>query len=386
MFKKMPFLLLALFLAIGFLHNEIPLDWKSIIYGSSLTIKSLILFFLPLVIFGLLFKTASGLAKAASKTIIAILGVICISNFFSTMISYCVGICIYQLDISLPASIEGRELSAVGVIAFPSWIGNSAAMIGGLGSGIILGRWKPSWAQKISLLSERVIQVLLRGFLYVIPIFISGFVLKMFHDGLMLSLIQQYGLILGLVACSVFTYIFLIYFLSSRIQSFSFMQSLRNMIPAALAGFGSMSSAAAMPLTLIGVEKNAKNPDFAKSLIPATVNAHLIGDCFAIPIFAFAILKSFGVEEPSFATYTVFALYFVLAKFSVAAVPGGGILVMLPILENYLGFDATMLSLITSMYILFDPVISSANVLGNGGFATLISSVFSKKSLNYTTS
>jgi Na+/H+-dicarboxylate symporter len=99
------------------------------------------------------------------------------------------------------------------------------------------------------------------------------------------------------------------------------------------------------------------------------VNIHLIGDCFAIPIFAFAIMKSFGIAEPAFASYLIFAGYFVMAKFSVAAVPGGGILVMLPILETYLGFNGEMLSLITALYILFDPLITSANVLGNGGFA-----------------
>jgi Na+/H+-dicarboxylate symporter len=56
----------------------------------------------------------------------------------------------------------------------------------------------------------------------------------------------------------------------------------------------------------------------------------------------------------------------------VAAIPGGGIVVMLPILESCLGFNSEMLSLITALYILFDPVITSANVLGNGMFAKLI--------------
>ena len=88
-----------------------------------------------------------------------------------------------------------------------------------------------------------------------------------------------------------------------------------------------------------------------------------------IPIFAFAIMKSFGVAAPEFSTYILFAVYFVLAKFSVAAVPGGGILVMLPILETHLGFTSEMLSLITALYILFDPVTTAANVLGNGGIA-----------------
>ena len=45
---------------------------------------------------------------------------------------------------------------------------------------------------------------------------------------------------------------------------------------------------------------------------------------------------------------------------------------MLPILEQYLEFNSDMLSLITALYILFDPIITSANVLGNGTFAKII--------------
>ena len=149
------------------------------------------------------------------------------------------------------------------------------------------------------------------------------------------------------------------------------------MLPAAITGFSTMSSAAAMPLTILGAEENAKDPTLVRSVIPATVNIHLVGDCFAIPIFALAVLKNYGVADPSVSTYLVFAFYFVLAKFSVAAVPGGGILVMLPILEAHLGFNAEMMSLITALYILFDPVITSANVLGNGGFAQVIGKLVS---------
>jgi Na+/H+-dicarboxylate symporter len=144
------------------------------------------------------------------------------------------------------------------------------------------------------------------------------------------------------------------------------------MLPAAISGFSTMSSAASMPLTIIGAENNAKNKDLVRSVIPATVNIHLIGDCFAIPILAYAVLKSFGMAEPSLLNYLTFSLYFVIAKFSVAAIPGGGILVMLPILEAYLGFSAEMMSLITALYVLFDPVITCANVLGNGAFAKMM--------------
>lgn len=375
MFRKMPFILLALMIVMGLLHSWIPESVQSMLYGMSLSIKSLIVFNLPFIIFGLLFKTTVGFARNASKMILAILVAICLSNFLSTMISYSVGRVAYTFDLTMPFPGAGDELQPSWVFVLPQLIGNDHAMLAALVLGIVLGWWKLSWAALIATKMDQIVAYILKGFLYVIPLFIAGFLIKMYHDNVMGYIIQNYGMIFALTACSVFAYIAFVYFLVSRGRELSFAQSLKNMLPAAIAGFGSMSSAAAMPLTLLGTEKNSQNPDLARSIVPATVNVHLIGDCFAIPIFAFAVMKSFGVAEPHFLSYLIFACYFVLAKFSVAAVPGGGILVMLPILERYLGFDATMLSLITALYILFDPIITCANVFGNGGFAMGLSRV-----------
>ena len=53
---------------------------------------------------------------------------------------------------------------------------------------------------------------------------------------------------------------------------------------------------------------------------------------------------------------------------------------MLPILESQLGFTTEISSLRTALYILFDPVITCANILGNGGSILALNklSVFSK--------
>lgn len=193
--------------------------------------------------------------------------------------------------------------------------------------------------------------------------------MKLSHDGVIGGILRDYAQIFLVIAAALFGYIALLYWLGSRFQFPKTIASIKNMLPAGIAGFGSMSSAAAMPLTIVGAEKNSQDPDIARAVVPATVNIHLIGDCFAIPIFAFAVLKNFGVAQPEFLAYLVFAFYFVMAKFSVAAIPGGGIIVMLPILESSLGFNAEMMSLITALYILFDPVITCANVFGNGAFA-----------------
>ena len=377
MFHKMPVILLSIMILLGIIHPFIPVNVQSLLYGISLSIKSMIVFVLPCIIFGLLFKTVVGLSRNASKIILLIVVAICLSNFFSTMISYSVGKLAYSFDLTMPFPQEASQLQPSFQLTLPKWIANDSAMLAGVLLGVILGRYMPSMAIKCCKLLESLIGFILRVIMYMIPLFISGFFIKMYHDNVILYIVQNYAVVFCLTASSLALYIITLYFLAHRGVSLS--ESLKNMLPAALAGFSSMSSAASMPLTLMGCEKNCQNADFSRTIIPATVNVHLVGDCFAIPIFAFAVLKSFGMPEPAFVDYLIFACYFVLAKFSVAAVPGGGILVMLPILEHYLGFDPTMLSLITALYILFDPIITSMNVLGNGGFAMMLNRVYSRK-------
>lgn len=369
MFRKMPFILLAIIIAAIFLDGFIPIQIKSFFYALSLSIKSVIIFLLPMIIFMLLFKTASQLARNATKMILLILAGVCISNFFSTMISYQIGSAIYTLDLSIAAPQSSEGLEPLWSFSIPKIISNDIAMFSGLLLGIVFSLLKMPITEKISSWFEKAVSYVLRCVIGMIPFFIIGFVLKLIHDKVMENILRDYALIFTLVAVAVFSYIACIYWVSQRFQFSGWVASIKNMLPAAITGFGSMSSAAAMPLTIIGAEKNSTNLNLTRLVIPTTVNIHLIGDCFAIPIFAFAVLKNFGIEEPTFLSYLTFAFYFVIAKFSVAAIPGGGIIVMLPILESYLGFNGEMASLITALYILFDPVITSANVMGNGGFA-----------------
>lgn len=383
MFRKMPFILLALIIAIVVLDPMIPLACKSFFYAASLTIKSFIVFCLPFVIFSLLFKTMSQLARKATALIGLVLLTIVCSNFLSTWISHYIGSFIYNFyDLSLAMPQNLSKLEALWHFEFPSLIANDKAMFAGLVLGILISSWKPNLALKIGQKLEIFVAKILQVFMYLIPCFVSGFVMKLQHDGVIMTIVKDYALIFFTIMLAQLTYISFLYLLANRFKFKGFWFSLRNMLPAAMTGFSTMSSAAAMPLTILGTEKNTGKSDWGPSLIPLTVNVHLIGDCFAIPIFAYAILKNYGLAEPTLVSYLTFAGYFVLAKFSVAAIPGGGIIVMLPILEKYLGFHSEMLSLITALYILFDPVITCANVLGNGSFAMLMDKVKNFRTAN----
>lgn len=372
MFRKMPFILLAMIIAITLLDSVMPLPMKSFCYALSLTSKSLIICILPFIIFSLLFKTTVQLSSNATKMIAIILIAVCGSNFISTFLSHYVGMWVYHFDLSVMLPSSSTELDPLWSFTFPKLLSNDKAMLAGLILGICTTYYKPHVASKIAGFLDNMVNYTLHVLTYIIPVFVAGFVIKLNFDGGIKTIVHHYALIFLVIVIAQFSYIMLIYLLTNQLRFARFFHSLKNMLPAAIAGFSTMSSAAAMPLTLIGAHKNTQHSDLARATIPFTVNIHLIGDCFAIPILAYAILKNYGIAEPAFFNYLIFAFYFVLAKFSVAAVPGGGILVMLPILENYLGFNSEMMSLITALYILFDPVITSANVLGNGGFAMVI--------------
>lgn len=372
MFRKMPFILLLVVIIISLLNPFLSLEMKELLYTVSLSIKSLIVFALPLIIFCLLFKTAAELAHNATKMILFILAAICCSNFISTSLSHYVGIFVYHLDMTISIPQNRQDLVPLWELHLPKLIANNKAMFAGIILGLFFSIFKPQLAAKVALKLDKFMTQLLGIITILVPLFVAGFVVKLNFDGNLSLILRNYALVFAVILLAQYSYITLIYLVVRSGKWKVFVESIKNMLPATIAGFSTMSSAAAMPLTLLGTEKNTKNSDIAKASIPVTVNVHLIGDCFAIPILAFAVMKSYGVPEPLFISYLIFTFYFVIAKFSVAAVPGGGVLVMLPILENYLGFNAEMLSLITALYILFDPVITSANVLGNGGFAMVI--------------
>src|SRR2546428_689394 len=129
MFKKMPVLLLALIVAIFAFSSVIPLEIKQFVYSISTTIKSLIIFVLPIVIFGLLFKATVELSQKASKVIGLILaGVLC-SSFIALILSHYLGSLIYNFDFSIALPRNSDELQPLWELALPKLLSNGLAML-----------------------------------------------------------------------------------------------------------------------------------------------------------------------------------------------------------------------------------------------------------------
>ncbi|MDR1982436.1 MAG: dicarboxylate/amino acid:cation symporter [Holosporaceae bacterium] len=345
----------------------------SFFYAISLAIKECLIFLLPFVIFSLLYTSFGRIGVGSLKLLMLIIPLICCSNFINTFLSYLLSsCCLKDGPISVISVISQGKSVVVPLFSFslPSVISNDLAMLSGAVAGITFNLLKPNrLSMGISVIAEKFVKYFFGILIPFMPLFIFGTALKLRHDGMISLILSEYFTVMEFFLFSAYGYVLLQLFILSGFRFGRWIDYLKNLFPAVITGFGSMSSAAALPLSIKAAEANLSNKDNAAIIVPSTVNIHLVGDCFFIPFVALAILISFGKELPDISTYFIFAIRFVAAKFAVAAVPGGGILVMLPILQNYLGFSADMLGLITTLYILFDSFITACNIAGNCSLA-----------------
>lgn len=346
---------------------------KALLYGISLAIKELLIFCLPLVVFSLIFESISRLGSRAFGVILTIFPLICLSNFINTLLCY---------GTSSVALHHGRIFSETSFVSSDapaleapfSWhltplFSNDVALVSGLILGLLLGRVCQSAAAALERVTSKFTYLFFKVLLPLMPLFIIGTTFKLQYDGVLSSVCERYLPVLVVFAVTACSWILLQYILLAKGRISQAMVYVRNVFPAIVTAFSSMSSAAALPFSVKAAEKNSSRASNADMIVPSTVNVHLVGDCFFIPMVAIAVMQTFGLPFPDFSAYLPFAFHFVLAKFAVAAVPGGGVLVMLPILQTYLGFSSDMLALVTAIYILFDPIITACNVAGNGAFA-----------------
>lgn len=364
--------------------NVLSETMQAFFYSISLTLKDLLLFVLPILIFSYSFLSLSNVKhkKSIGLVLVIVFFIVCISNYVATFIAYTVvSLKLLNIDISSLNAINKEKLMPLWYTSLPEWIPINYALVCGFIFGFCITFIPPQISSKLNTKLQQFIDFFLsKLFIRLLPLFVLGFIIKMQHDEVLLQTITHYLPLMLLISI---TYLFYIAFLFAFIANFNlyvWIKYIKNVIPVAVTGFTTMSSLATMPVTITAAEKNTEDPNIARLIIPITANIHMIGLAINIPIMALSILLSFGHELPTFRVYCTFAFYFILTQFAGAGAPGCGILLMIPLLETYLGFTGEMSALIIVLYILFDAAETSANVLGNSALVIVISRI--NKALN----
>lgn len=385
---KLPMLLLALLLFPMAFGEYVPVEVKSLFYAVSLTIKDILVLLLPFIIFSFLFNSLIALKQRAVMFIILLLLMVAVSNFSAITTGYTIGATFLPyLDLDLRIEDMGAKLAPLWSFPIPKLISNEPAIL----SGISLGLY---FALKPNVRAERMAKAmnnwaaafLKRVFLPVLPIFILGFVLKLEYEGGLAKVFGVYWPVMILILSAHISYVLLAYFLASGLRPRVMFGYLKNILPATITGFSTISSAATIPVNIMCTEKNLQNSAFARVIIPTTANIHTLGSALGLTILALATIMAFGHGLPGAGNFFIFAFYYTMAKFAVAGIPGGVIIVVAPLLETYLGFTSEMIGLITAIYILLDPFGTATNVTCNGAFAIIFNKIYKTQEFDHIAS
>lgn len=379
-FQTILTVLLAFFIPLMF-GSLVPEFAKAFLYSVSLSIKSMLLFLLPFIVFSLISCSIANLGGNAISLVFTLIICVFVSNLTAITTGYFVG---YNYIAHLPIvdlvlAEDAEVLKPLWSFSLNSHIRNEAALFAGFALGLYMN-YRPN-KKVIDILNtvQGIAHKFLRKvFIPILPIFILGFVFKFEYEGSLVTLLGKFKYIFLIVIATQFIYLTSFLFIASNFNFTTFVNYLRNIIPAYFTALSTISSAATMPVTISVAERNLRNSLFANTIIPATVNIHTVGSALSFTILSLATMWAFAIPLPTVYQFAIFAIPYALAKYSVAGIPGGVIIVAVPLLVKYLGFTPEMAGIISGIYLLFDPFGTAANVTGNSIFAIIFYKRFGK--------
>ena len=365
-----------------FLSSHLDSNTVSIFYTISVVLKDVLMLLLPFVVFSYLCSAVLSLQGKATSLIFGVFGLVIISNVINVFTAYGAAQAFFGFlkPISLEAIQSQSTIEALWRLPFSSFLTADKAMFLGLIIGFI-GNLSGARlvTQAVTTLKNWTTIALNIAFIPFLPVYVFGFVLKIGFEGALGTLETAYAPVFFLSFVTIQAYLFFWYAVGCNGNMRATFAAILNMLPAWLTGFSTMSSAATLPVTLKCVEANTHSPQLTNFVVPATANVHMIGDGINITLTSLALLAMSGTPMPSFTAFLAYVGAYVVTKFSGSGVPGGGMIILLPVVEKHLGLSSELCSLVATLYILQDSLMTASNVAGNGALALIANKLFAKK-------
>jgi hypothetical protein len=364
------FLAVTLYLVFA---SSLPLEIHRGFYTISLLMKDLLLWILPVTVGFFIAHAIASFEKHAPLFILTLFLFEAVSNAASVWYSYgCGHVAASHLQTIAPYQLVDTFSPLWRLaLAKPVWWSADKGSLAGIALGLLAAFKFPHLRVLMAKGKGMAEWVLTRIFSRLIPIFILGFIARMYKTKLLEQMSSQYADFVLWLFVILIAYILLLFLVGSDFSWKTFIRSVKNLLPAAGMAFSSGCSLSSMPWTILGSSKNLKNPDLAKAVIPATTNIQQIGDCIINTFLCFLIYLQFYGHPPSLAVWIPFSLVFVLARYATAAVIGGAIFIMLPIYEYYLSFTPEMIAIILAFNVILDPLVTCSNVVANGALCRI---------------
>ncbi|MDR0742666.1 MAG: dicarboxylate/amino acid:cation symporter [Puniceicoccales bacterium] len=364
-------LIFAMFLC-SYFYASLSVDTIRFFLTISTCLRALLTFVLPFLLFSFIAVALSAIPREGMLFVLVLMATVFASNLINILISGSVGYVMLSGTVAKEVSNDVMPIMPLFSLQLPVVAKTLHALI----FGIIVGFTNSLYPHKyintiINLMHDGVMKFMKRFFVPLLPIFVSGFLLKLFAEGKMTGFLKENSKICFVMCVFLWTYLTLWLFVAASFKKRRAGEIFKNTLPAIVTAFSSMSSAAALPLSLEAAHKNTKDRVLSDACMPLTLNFHMLGDTIIIPILAMTIMLAFNHPLPNVSTFLIFGVLFVLNKFAGGGVPSGSIMVTVPLLRDCLGFDDSMIAFAIAFYGVIDPIATSGNVAANNFFVVI---------------
>lgn len=372
----LPFQLIGVILFVVLFGRSLPLYGAELCYTFSILFKELLSLILPFMVFFFVLDGILSFKKNAPVVLSVMLGTIFVSNALVALFSYGIMNFVYPVVSCEKEGLVGlrplEEVHSLITVTTPFSINAVHALMAAIAIGLIGSFYPLGIDAAIARGRDWVEDILQRVIIPFLPLYVLGFVLKIRYEGMLTCLIQQYGSALLLVVTMQTVYLLCLYLVALGFDVKKVLRAISNALPSYLTAFSTMSSAVAIPDSIKGARQNTGNRGLANVAMPIMANVHLLGDSIGISVIAMVTMLIFQGALPAFSHYMLFVMYFCLSMFAASGIPGGAILVIIPILKSQLGFDAEMVSVVLTICLLMDSFGTAANVMGDGALVIIV--------------
>ncbi len=346
------------------------------IFGSFLS------FMIPLIVVSLVSVGLADLGKKANKLFGITLGLAYVSSVCAGFSAFIVGKAVLPgllEGVSInPDITEGVTITPIFTIDMPVVFGIMTALILSFVLGLGMANIKSDALLNVMKdIREIVTKVLGTIIIPLIPIHICGLFMRIAVEGELVSTIKLFAVLYAMILALQFIYIAIQFLISTTYTKKSFVEGIKNTLPAYFTALGTQSSAATIPVSVECAYKSGSDKDIADFAIPLLATIHLAGDTITLTLGAMGIMiiSGYSVEASSFIPYIL-----MLGVVMVAApgIPGGGVMAALGLLTDMLMFTPGMQDLMITLHFSQDSFGTATNVSGDQALCQIINK-FSEK-------
>lgn len=375
--------LLALAVALGLIIGSTVNEG---IIGIIITIKHVIgqfiFFCVPLIIIGFITPSITGLKSNASKLLGSVLMIAYLSSlgaaFFSTLAGYAI-----IPNLNIVTNPEGlRELPQILLqLNIPQIMPVMSALVFSIVMGLTI-IWTDSKVLE-SIFKEFnnvMMQVVKKMIIPILPVFIATTFAGLAYEGGVTKQLPVFISVIIIVIIGHFLWLALLYTIAGLVSKKNPKEVFKHYLPAYLTAIGTMSSAATLPVALDCAKKSSVlNEEVVDFAIPISSTIHLCGSVLTEVFFVMTVSQVLYGSLPSFANMITFIILLGIFAVGAPGVPGGTVMASLGLITGILGFDASGIALMLTIFALQDSFGTACNVVGDGAIALMLTGINEKQ-------